>query len=83
MEQMPLFGEGELVPVREFLHVWNEAERAQRLNKKTADRLPRKIDGCKVVVMRLSSEGHQSCSGKYPNESGEASHAIAATGKPG
>lgn len=34
MEQLDLFDD--LVPVQRYLHVWNDAERARRLNKKPA-----------------------------------------------
>ena len=50
MEQTELFGESELLPVREYLHVWNDAERARRLKEKTPDRPPGKSRVGKVML---------------------------------
>ncbi len=37
MEQLDLFETGELVQIREFLHVWNEAQREAVRNKKPTE----------------------------------------------
>lgn len=38
MDQMELFGSGELVTIKEYLTGWNEATRARVLSKKEAER---------------------------------------------
>lgn len=66
MDQLELFATGELVTIKEYLRGWTAETRARVLNKKTADRLPRKIDGCKEVhgVTRPSPAIHRADSGK-------------------
>ena len=39
MEQLPLFSDGELKPIRQYLHVWSEAQRASAIKNPQRDRL--------------------------------------------
>lgn len=50
MEELELFESGDLKPVSHWLHVWTEAERARRLNKKPA---PSGREPMRAEVMRL------------------------------
>lgn len=91
MQQLELF-EG-LVPVREYLHVWTEAERAARIKKEPGAEAQGEIpenraqEGQTIAVCQRitqpSSASRLPCSGKCQAESGAVSHAIAATCKRG
>lgn len=88
MRQLELF-EG-LEPIRKWLHVWSEAERAARIKKPRAEaqgEVPgdraqegQTIAACQRIT-QPSSASRLPCSGKCQAESGAASHAIAARHK--
>lgn len=54
MEQLDLFASGELVEIREYLHVWNEAERAKRLTKKARSNDCQEIRRAESVMRHVS-----------------------------
>lgn len=90
MRQLELF-EG-LEPIRKWLHVWSEAERAARIKKEPRAEAQGEVPGDRVEerqtlgaacqrITQPSSASRLPCSGKCQAESGAASHAIAATHK--
>jgi hypothetical protein len=64
MEQLDLFATGDLLPIREYLHVWSDAKRAALSKKPQSDRLGNSVEERGVTRQPLRG---MSC-GDNPNQ---------------